>query len=70
MDLPADYLEYWKFGKPTSGYTDLELGGYFDLEPIKSIQQLNIDLEIAEHAPGFLAFASCVGPVHTGRFVC
>lgn len=40
------------------GFTDLELGGYFDLEPLESIEEMNKDIEIERYAPGYLAFAS------------
>ena len=58
MNLPQEYLEYLRGENPTSGFTDLELGGYFDLEPIESIEEMNKDVEMEANAPGYLAFAS------------
>ena len=58
MDLPEEYLEYLHARNPRSGFTDLELGGYFDLEPIESIEGMNKDVEMEKNAPGFLAFGS------------
>ncbi|QDS99887.1 hypothetical protein HG15A2_32180 [Adhaeretor mobilis] len=40
------------------GFTDLDFGGYFHLEPLELVEKLNKDIEIEEHAPGLLAFAS------------
>ena len=58
MKLPEEYLEHLQAGNPRYGSTDLELGGYFDLEPIEFIEEMNKDVEMEKNAPGFLAFAS------------
>ena len=58
MKLPEEYLEYLETGKPTYGFTDLELGGYFELEPVDTIEEMNKDVEIEKYAPGYTAFAS------------
>ena len=56
--LPKPYIKYCENGAPLSGETDLEWADYFDLEPLDKIAELNIDIEIEKHAPGFYAFAS------------
>jgi len=58
MKLPEEYIEYLQVGNPTFGFTDLELGGYFDLEPLDTLEKMNKDVEIGKYAPGFFAFAS------------
>ncbi len=58
MKLPQEYLEYIQAGNPTFGFTDLELGGYFELEPLGTLEEMNRDVEIGKYAPEFLAFAS------------
>ena len=58
MNLPESYIKYLKSGGITAGFTDLEFGGYFDLEPLDKIEELNNEIGISSNAPGFTAFAS------------
>ena len=58
VELPKAYISHLETGGITFGETDLEWASYFDLEPLASIQQFNDDIELADYAPGYLAFAS------------
>ncbi len=58
IDLPSDYVEFVNSTDVLWGETDYEFGGYFDLEPLENIEQMNKDIEIEKYAPGYVAFAS------------
>ncbi|QYJ89378.1 SMI1/KNR4 family protein [Shewanella halotolerans] len=55
--LPKEYIEFFKSSDQLWGETDYEFGGYFELEPLDKIEQMNNDIGIAQDAPGFIAFA-------------
>ena len=58
VNLPTEYVEFMNSVDALWGETDYEFGGYFDLEPLEKIEQMNKDIEIETYAPGFVAFAS------------
>ena len=55
--LPSEYIQYLQQGERTYGFTDL-FCGYFQLEPLESIVQLNTDFDIERSAAGFLLFGT------------
>ncbi len=54
--LPSTYVSFMRLNKPKSGYTNFKMAGYFDLEPLFSIGQLNEDIEIESNLEGFTVF--------------
>ncbi|MBB1308142.1 SMI1/KNR4 family protein [Pseudoalteromonas sp. SR41-8] len=56
--LPIEYKEYLESSKVLYVETTLPDADYFDLEPLDSIEKFNTDIQIAEYAPGYVAFAS------------
>ncbi|MGD9364559.1 MAG: SMI1/KNR4 family protein [Desulfobacteraceae bacterium] len=56
--LPKEYVAFANSTDVLWGETDYDFGGYFDLEPLENIEQMNKDIEIEKYAPGFVAFAS------------
>lgn len=58
IHLPSEYVEFMNSTNVLWGETDYEFGGYFDLEFLDNIEQMNRDIEIEKYAPGYVAFAS------------
>jgi hypothetical protein len=56
INLPADYIKYVENGDAMYGDTDLDFGGYFELEPLDSVVKMNSDVQIEKYAPGYIAF--------------
>jgi hypothetical protein len=56
--LPDEYTRFIQSVDKLYGDTDYEFGGYFDLEPLETVNQMNEDIQIEQYAPGFIAFAS------------
>ncbi|GAA5445230.1 hypothetical protein Misp06_03428 [Microbulbifer sp. NBRC 101763] len=57
VTLPQEYIEFLKSSDQLWGETDYELGEYFELEPLDTIEKMNKDIGIVQAAPGFIAFA-------------
>jgi hypothetical protein len=55
FQIPTVYLDYMSAGGPFEGFLD-EDPGYFVLWSAEGIEENNRHLQLAEHAPGFLAF--------------
>jgi hypothetical protein len=55
MRLPRDYVRYLEAGGVLEAFTEGE-PGYLALWPAGEIEQNNLDLQVAEYAPGFLGF--------------
>ena len=56
--IPVEYLDYASNLTQMWGETDLEFGGYFELEPIENIEKMNQEIEMQKYAPEYIAFAS------------
>jgi|SRR5690349_3722060 len=57
MNLPVDYVHYLESGGTLEAFTMGE-PGYIALWPLANVAQYNADLNVAEYAPGYLAFGS------------
>jgi hypothetical protein len=55
MKLPDQYVRYLEGGGVLEAFTEGD-PGYVALWPVSEIEQNNLELRVAEYAPGFLGF--------------